>query len=326
MAHYALLCPDDAGHLLPVGAVGSELARRGHRVTLLAGEKAAPIAGQLDLPLHVMNWDEVPQRRSHLLLAAFGLCGNGWRIALRDLLRWRAEAMLRLVPPALRELGVQGVIVDQTLPAGGTAAEHLGLPFVTACSALMWDEERRVPPPFTPWGYAEDRRALRRNRLGYASWHWFIRPVLGVVNRYRKAWKLRGLAAIDESYSPLATLSQLCPEFDFPRQQLPETFHYVGSLANARKVPDDRRFPWQRLDGRPLVFASLGTVPYASNVPVFRKILAACAGLEAQLVLALGKWSDEDELRARATRPDPRRPAGGRLRAATGACWIGRPC
>ena len=34
-----------------------------------------------------------------------------------------------MVPPALRELGVEGVIVDQTLPAGGAAAEHLGLPF-----------------------------------------------------------------------------------------------------------------------------------------------------------------------------------------------------
>ena len=295
MAHYALVCPDDAGHLLPVGAVGSELARRGHRVTLLAGEKAAPIARQLDLAHRVMPWDEVPRRNSHLMLLAFGICGNGWRIALRDLLRWRAEAILRLVPPALRELGVDGVIADQTLPAAGTAADHLGLPFVTACSALMWNEETDVPPPFTGWGYAEDRRARRRNRLGYASWRWFIRPVLGVVNRYRKAWDLRPLASIDESYSPLATLSQLCPEFDFPRRQLPETFHYVGSLANARQVRDDHQFPWERLDGRPLVFASLGTVPYRSNVPVFRKILAACAGLDAQLVLALGRWSEKED-------------------------------
>ncbi|MGA2616874.1 MAG: glycosyltransferase [Thermoguttaceae bacterium] len=295
MAHYALVCPEYAGHLLSMGAVGNELVRRGHRVTLVAGEEAAPIARQLDLPLHLMNLDEVPRRNSHLMLLAFGMCGAGWRIALRDLLRWRAEAVLRLVPPALRELAVDGVIVDQTLPAGGTAAEHLGLPFVTVCSALMWKEESHVPPPFTGWGYAEDRRALRRNRLGYASWRWFIRPVLGVVNRYRKAWNLRPLASIDESYSPLATLSQLCPEFDFPQRQLPETFHYIGSLANARQVRDDHQFPWERLDGRPLVFASLGTVPYRSNVPVFRKILAACAGLDAQLVLALGKWSDEED-------------------------------
>ena len=295
MAHYALVCPEHAGHLLPVGAVGSELARRGHRVTLLASEEAAPIAQQLDLSLHVMKWDEVPRRNAHLMLLAFGICGAVRKITLRDELRWRAEAILRLVPPTLQELGVDGVIVDQTLPAGGTAAEHVGLPFVTACSALMWNEESDVPPPFTAWGYAENRRDRWRNRLGYASWRWFIRPVLGVVNRYRKAWKLSPLASIDESYSPLATLSQLCPEFDFPRRQLPETFHYVGSLANARQVRDDHQFPWDRLDGRPLVFASLGTVPYRTNVPVFRNILTACAGLDAQLVLALGKWSNEED-------------------------------
>ena len=41
-----------------------------------------------------------------------------------------------------------------------------------------------------------------------------------------------------------------------------------------------------------MIFASLGTVPDPVNPPVFRKILAACDGMDAQLVLALGKWED----------------------------------
>ncbi len=52
----------------------------------------------------------------------------------------------------------------------------------------------------------------------------------------------------------------------------------------------DHQFPWDWLDGRPLIFASLGTIPDPTNPPVFRKILAACRGLDAQLVLALGNW------------------------------------
>ena len=64
------------------------------------------------------------------------------------------------------------------------------------------------------------------------------------------------------------------------------------SIARAAREPD---FPWDRLDGRPLIFASLGTVPDPANVPVFRKIVAACAGLDAQLVLALGKWHDKQD-------------------------------
>ena len=43
------------------------------------------------------------------------------------------------------------------------------------------------------------------------------------------------------------------------------------------------------------MFASLGTIPDPVNVPVFRKIAEACAGVDAQLVLALGSWLEEHE-------------------------------
>ena len=50
-----------------------------------------------------------------------------------------------------------------------------------------------MPPLFTAWPYGTDRWAQRRNRLGYAGWHWFIRPVLDLINRYRKRWGLARL-------------------------------------------------------------------------------------------------------------------------------------
>ena len=92
---------------------------------------------------------------------------------------------------------------------------------------------------------------------------------------------------------PPAQIAQLCPEFDFPRQHLPDTFHYIGSFTADRQLPNDHDFPWDSLDGRPLIFASLGTIVDQSNTPVFPRILAGCAGLDAQLVLALGSWSTE---------------------------------
>jgi MGT family glycosyltransferase len=295
MAHFAIVCPEEAGHLLPLGPLGNELVRRGHRVTVVGHEKAAGIAEQLDLPLHKLQTDDVPRPASYLLWLAFSLFGGGWRIGLRDIFRWRAEAILRRVPQALQELAIDGVILDQTVSAAGTAAEHVGAASVTVCTALPWNEEVGVPPPFTSWPYAEGRRALLRNRRGYAGWHWYIRPELKIINRYRKAWKLPPFARIDDAFSPLAQIAQSCPELDFPRRELPPHFHYVGSLAANRRVNADQRFPWDRLDARPLVFASLGTDFYPSNVPVYRKILAACAGLDVQLVLALGRWHDEQD-------------------------------
>jgi len=300
MAHYAMICPDEAGHLLPVGAVGRELVRRGHRVTVLGRAKSAPIVRQLDLPLHEFDVRGIRYPLAPLSWVAFGLVGASWLVVIRNLLRFYAEEILRLVPRALEELKVDGVLVDQTVPAGGTAAEHMGRPYVTVCSALMWNEEPDVPPSFTAWACAEGRRARWRNRLGYAAFDWYVGPVRRKINRWRAAWNMPPIRRIGEFDSPLAQISQLCEGLDFPRRRLPDTVHYVGSLAAQRKTDDDHQFPWERLDGRPLIFASLGTVPFPANVPVYRKIAEACAGLDAQLVLALGRWNEAgDRLRNR---------------------------
>jgi len=203
--------------------------------------------------------------------------------------------MLERLPQLFQELKIDGVICDQILAAGGTAAQRAGVPFVTICSALLWHEEIGVPPPFKNWPYAEGAAAQLRNRWGYASWHWFIGPTLRMINRYRRRWGMPPYRRIDDSFSPVAQISQLCEGFDFPRRSLPPHFHYIGSLASSRQVGSDYQFPWERLDGRPLIFASLGTVPDRANVPVFRKIAEACIGINAQLVLALGKWNEQVE-------------------------------
>src|SRR4029078_10514194 len=51
---------------------------------------------------------------------------------------------------------------------------------------------------------------------------------------------------------------------------------------------DAADFPFDRLDGRPLVFASMGTVQN-QQFEVFHIIADACAGLDAQLVMTLGR-------------------------------------
>ncbi len=243
MSHFAIICPEDAGHLLSIGPLGNALARRGHRVTIVARERAAGLAEQLGIPLHRLELDDVPRRSSHSLWLAFSLFGLGWKIGLRDKFRWRAEAILRRAPQALQELAIDGVIADQTIPAVGTAAERVGIPFVTICSALLWNEEIGVPPPFTAWPYAEGRRARLRNRLGYAGWHWFERPELKVINRYRRAWKLRPFARIDDAFSPLAQISQLCAELDFPRGSCRRTFTTSARWPPIAASPASSRFP-----------------------------------------------------------------------------------
>jgi MGT family glycosyltransferase len=293
MAHFAILTPHDAGHLYPLGAIGTELVRRGHQVTVIARPKAAPLVEQMQLGFRGIDTDQIPWPSSFLLWLAFSAFGAGWKIGFRDSFVHSAQAVLELVPPIFKELSVDGAIVDQVIAGGGTAAERAGVPFVTVCTAPPWNVDVSQPPPFTLWPYKTGMAARLRNRCGYAGWWWFIAPTLRMINRYRKRWGLRRYSSMDESYSQLAQISQLFPEFDFPRGAAPKCFHYVGALAADRQYTTDG-FPWDRLDGRPIVYASLGTIADPMNRPVYPKIAAACQGLPAQLVLARGKWTEDE--------------------------------
>lgn len=295
MPHFALVCPDDAGHLLSIGPVGAELVRRGHRVTLIAGENGGPMAAQLGLAFHPLDMKHIRIMPPTVTWLAHAAVGAGATVSLRTHFARTAKGMLELLPQILGDLRIDGVLCDQILSAGGTAAQRAGIPFVTICSALLWHENAGLPPPFKHWLYAEGAKARLRNRLGYAGWHWFIAPTLRMINRYRRRWGLPPFKRIDETFSPLAQISQLCAGFDFPRRGIPPHFHYIGSLASNRQVDHDFQFPWERLDGRPLIFASLGTVPDPACVPVFHKIAEACVGVDGQLVLALGKWNKQGE-------------------------------
>ncbi len=155
-------------------------------------------------------------------------------------------------PSAIRSAGVEALLVDQMEPAGGAVAEHLGLPFITVCNALALNRDPLTPPPFTPWKYREGSWARLRNNLGYVVSEWLTRPVSKAVGEYRAKWKLPPLRSPDESFSKLAQICQMPGELDFPRAQLPAGFHYVGHLR--RSLPSTAAFPWERLDGRRLVY------------------------------------------------------------------------
>jgi UDP:flavonoid glycosyltransferase YjiC (YdhE family) len=293
MAHFALTCPDAAGHVLPIGAIGCELQRRGHRVTFIARAKAAPLVAALGLTFHELKTDGVPPVTSDVLWTIFGYCGANWVISVRCAAAWDALVMLLKLPPLVQELGIDGIVADQGFAAAVTAAERAGVPCVHVCTAPPWNIDAALPPMFTSWPYKTGFAARLRNRCGYAAWNWYIAPTLRIINHYRRAWGLRRFYRMDECYSPLAQISQYFPEFDFPRSSAPKWLHYVGSLTAGRQDIKADGFPWGRLNGRPIIFASLGTVADPMNRPVYPKIAAACEGLPAQLVLASGKWGNE---------------------------------
>jgi MGT family glycosyltransferase len=92
---------------------------------------------------------------------------------------------------------------------------------------------------------------------------------------------------LNGTFSGLAQVAQLPAALELPGRRLPPHAHHTGPWTDAEgRAPVD--FPWPRLDpGRPLVYASMGTLQNGV-LRTFRMIAEACAGLDPQLVISLG--------------------------------------
>jgi|KBSMisStandDraft_5_1062788.scaffolds.fasta_scaffold52256_2 zeaxanthin glucosyltransferase len=290
--HFGIISPPVSGHIHPFGALGRELIARGHRVSLLHMPDLAPLVEAQGLEFISIGQSDHPAGTLPQSLARLGQLDG--LAALRftiQAIRRTTEMMCRDAPDAIREHGIDALLVDQTEPAGGTVAEHLAIPFVTICNALALNRESEVPPPFTGWSYRRNPWVRTRNRLGYAISDRIMRPVTQILGRYRRKWDLPSLQTPESSFSALAQISQTPAAFDFPRRELPQHFHYVGPLRNP--APGVIPFPWEKLDGRPLIYASLGTLQNAKE-RIFRCFAEACLELDFQLVITHGGGLGED--------------------------------
>lgn len=274
-----------------MAAVGRALIRRGHRVTFFHvpdlqasattnGLEFSPL-GQSDFPLGALP------ASIHKLSELKGRASLKYAVACACRI---SDLILRDGPAAMRRAAVDVLLADQNEPAGGTVAEHLNLPFVSVCTSLPLNHELLVPPPFVPWTYTASPLGAVRNTIAYALFKHLIAPINQTLNRYRTKWNLRPVHQPDDCFSAAAQIAQMPREFDFPRRHLPGTFHYLGPWFD-RAVPDTP-FPFEKLDGRPLIYGSIGTLQ-SQNSHYFQIMAEACAGLDAQLVLALGSGQGE---------------------------------
>ena len=292
MAHYGLLSPSSPGHLNPSLVLAQTLMARGHRVTVFTNEDWAEAVEATGVEIYCMGRKALPKGSSgenfRQLGELSGMAAVRFTVQLLDNYN---RIALEEIPEAAQGMGLDGWIVDQVSRAGGTIADRLELPFVTVCNALPLDQEPMVPPPIRSWTYDEGMGAKIRNRVGYGILNQLTKGIRQTIDSYRSQWGLPA-QSVDESYSPLARISQLPQGFDFPRQQLPPWFHYVGPMQRSyRQEPLSQStppFPFEQLDGRPLVYASLGTLQ--NQLPhIFQAIAQACAPLDVQLVVSLGR-------------------------------------
>jgi len=280
------------GHMNPSIALAAGLIDRGIEVidfNILDNAAAIEDAGVTFVPFG-------QQAMSHGYLAEVAqtiasLSGEqslhyfGQRMALLEMTAFRE------LPEQINSLGIDALIIDQLFPGGSTLAEHLGLPFISLANALLINEEDGVPPPTLTWAYDSSATAIERNKLGWAGTRKIFQPLLELTNKQRYAWNLAPHSDfLQDGLSTLLQVAQLPAGFDFPRLSAPANLHYVGPLRHKR-ARRDTPFPWGRLNGKPLIYASLGTLQ--NGLPwIFRTIVEAVTDLDAQIVLSMGGAAD----------------------------------
>jgi MGT family glycosyltransferase len=199
------------------------------------------------------------------------------------------EMFLRETPSALTRARVDALIIDELALAGPTLAEMLRLPYFVISTSIPHNFGWAAPPGIAPQRSFSDRV---QEALLELSVHRMRGPVRCRLDAFRRQAGLGPIRQISKTFPQLAHITQLPQCLDFPRAELPPTFHYTGPFVDEAATASIE-FPWHELDDRPLVYASLGTTLKCESA-IFHLIAEACAELPVQLVVSLGGRRDPE--------------------------------
>ncbi|MFM2312491.1 MAG: hypothetical protein RLZZ04_1767 [Cyanobacteriota bacterium] len=296
MTHFGILSLAATGHLNTMFPLGYELRGRGHKVTFLSNPNA-----QIPLQRAGFNFcqvyypiDENKIIQKQRTLAIFEQTDRlkDIRLTLQKFAKI-AEERLQKAPTIIGEQGIDALLIDSSIFEGGTIANYLNLPYVTIFCVLPFYQDLTIPPITKTWQYNPALWTKFRNRIAYSLLNYISKPVLQVISQYRSLWNLPAYSHTNDMFSKLAMITRHIPEFEFPRQ-LPPHFHFTGSFHTSIQRPPVA-FPWEKLNNKPLIYASMGTLQNRQDY-VFRTIAEACANLDAQLVISLGGRLDPEAL------------------------------
>jgi zeaxanthin glucosyltransferase len=285
------------GHLNPMTALAREFQSRNHDVvfiSLLDGERSVRAAGLPFLPCAVQEFPA--GSLTERLRSLSKLQGEeALRAALQNAAT-RTEAMLNSLPAMLTAAAVDAVVLDTVLIYTELAPMSLGMPYAHVANALHFDYSGYTPLCFYDWPHENTPTALARNRKGVERFFETLAPTIAVARTYAKR------VGLDVDWdNPSTTISKLawitqCPrEFDFESSHWPPRFHHTGPFHDgAGRIEVD--FPWERLTGEPLIYASMGTL-MNGLADVFRTITAGTAKRKGlQLVLSVGDQLDPEQI------------------------------
>ena len=264
------------GDVLPMLAIGVELSRRGHTVTLAASAQFAASATRVGLAFHPLCTEAEYER----LIST----PNLWR-------PWRGvqtvfQAAAALAKPTYHWLAAEqaagaSVVVASTLSLGARVAQDkLGLPVVVVHVMPLLMESRHAPPRLPGLPLPRILPASFRHWIGRGADRYVIDPAaLPGLNAFRATLDLPPVQRLRHWWNLAPTLILMFPRWyapsqpDWPAHALQVGFPVADQLGDVAELPE-RLVAFLQAGPAPLVFT------YGSGMrqgrPFFETALRIC--------------------------------------------------
>jgi zeaxanthin glucosyltransferase len=277
------------GHFNPMSALARQLQSRNHDVVMFSPPVGESLTRAADLPF-------VPFAEREFSADKLGeIVGTVSRLKGEEGVQFTVNAVAalnevkwRTLPNLLSSTGIDALVVDNYDFYGEIIPMRLGMPYAIVSNALHFDYSGYTPLCVFDWAHENTPEARKRNRQGVSKFtQMLICSNAEVIAQAEKAGIKANWDDPSSLFSDRPWITQCPREFDFESSHWPDQFHYAGPFHDG-KGRLDFPFPWDRLTGEPIVYASMGTVQ-TGNAEIFRTIVAAVSKHKSlQLVLAIG--------------------------------------
>ena len=281
---FGFICPQVLGHLNPMTALARHLQMRGHEVVFLYSSGAAGLPFIPD--------EEVERVISERSAEISKKQGEETLKLTTSLLMSQSESMIKSLPAIVQSNQIDALIINYLNYYVELAAIQLDIPYIHVYAGMHFDFSGRTPLMFYGWPHETNAAALARNQDGVAKFIQMRHEAGGGIRALADAAGLKiDWDNLHSTLSPWASISQVPKALDFESSHWPAQFHHTGPFHDGKgREPVD--FPWDRITGEPLIYASMGTI-LNGRADVFRTIIAALAKhKDLQLVLSIGDQID----------------------------------
>lgn len=286
------------GHLHPMTALGRKMQERGHEVIFFGLPDAARVVQSAGLDFVPFGEEEYPVGATPAMYAHLaGLKGEDVvRYSYQEMHPQRTRVTLEQLPEKLAHRGIEALVIDRIHFFAELAPMSMGMPYAHIWNVLHRDSSGATPPCWFGWDYEDTPAARARNLDAVRKMSLVFQPSQQVARSWAEAHGVQiDWNTPNATLSKLAVITQTPKEFDFPGVPQAPAFHYAGPFRDD-SGRESVAFPWERLTGEPLIYASMGTL-VNGLADVFRLILKAAAAVQGrQLVLSIGSNIQRDDL------------------------------